>query len=52
MPGHLCENGIEIGFDFDASRASARRIVLRATGERGQEVLSRLEQERNARSGD
>jgi tRNA threonylcarbamoyladenosine biosynthesis protein TsaE len=52
MPGHLCENGIEIGFDFDASRASTRRIVLRATGERGQEVLSQLEQERNARSGD
>ena len=52
LPGHLCENGLEIDFDFDASGAAARRIVVRAAGQRGRQVLSQLERERNARPRD
>ena len=52
MPGLLCETGLEIAFDFDASSATGRRIVVRAAGERGQQVLSQLEQERDARPCD
>jgi tRNA threonylcarbamoyladenosine biosynthesis protein TsaE len=52
MPGHLCESAIEIDFDFDASSSTGRRIVVRASGERGQNVLRELERERNARPRD
>ena len=51
LPGTLCADALQIRFDFDASRPSARRITLRATGPRGQRVLERLGKGKRAHSG-
>jgi len=52
LPHQLCEDALEIEFDFDESSANARRMVIRARGARGQRILDQVSRGRHARTGD